>query len=148
MIFLKFTCHVHHWLGVQPASQTDSFIQCYTLHGFSRIVEEQLTTYFFFKKCLFVLVDVLMFYCTEIVEMNTFENYNYFYIMKEVTPLTIIIFACLHINLVYMETLSFVCCKNITFHIKTLVFQILCTIFGFFYEGIPFSQGYPIFPAS
>ena len=43
----------------------------------------------------------------------------------------------IYINLVYMEISSFAYCKNIISHIKTLVFQILWTIFRIFDKGVP-----------
>ena len=71
----------------------------------------------------------LSLYCTKIIKMNTFEN---FILMKKVffftsqlsssypfasweekrKPITMIITAFIHINRVYVETLSFVCCEN------------------------------------
>ena len=84
----------------------------------------------------------------EIIEMSTFD---FFFLKRcsflpassavpiilpvgrrEGIPLTIIIserYTYKPITIYCVETLLFVCCRNMIFHIKTAVFQVLWTIF-------------------
>ena len=100
--------------------------------------------FFFVEKVPICIVRGL--YCMEIIEINTFEHFiflkrvfffasqlscSYPFASWEENRNTFYNNHVIHINLVYVKTSLFVYCKNISFHIKTVVVWILWTIFVF-----------------
>ena len=94
-------------------------------------------------------------FCTDIKEMNTFENFIFWkrcsFFTSQLScsdPLASLeekgnTFCNNHIcilyikKLVYIESLVFACCINITFPMNKVVFQILWALFAFFNWGVP-----------